>query len=153
MSFFGSLDTSASALSAQRLRLDIISQNMANANTTRTEQGGAYKKKNVIFEEITNNSKEKFSNVYNRSKLKNMTNSNNNGVRVKEIVEDRTQGTMIYDPNNPDANEQGYVEQSNVNIIDEMVDMISASRSFEANVNAFNSTKSIFNKALEIGNK
>lgn len=145
MSFFGSLDTSASGLTAQQLRLDVISQNIANVNTTRTESGGAYKRKSVIFEEIQNEAGS-FSSILNKKKQ-----DGNNGVRVARIVEDQTQGTIVYDPNHPDANEQGYVEMSNVNIVDEMVNMISASRSYEANVNSFNSTKAMFTKALEIG--
>ena len=145
MSFFGSLDTSASGLTAQQLRLDVISQNIANVNTTRTESGGAYKRKSVIFEEIQNEAGS-FSSILNKKKQ-----DGNNGVRVARIVEDQTQGNMVYDPTNPDANEQGYVEMSNVNIVDEMVNMISASRSYEANVNSFNSTKAMFTKALEIG--
>lgn len=145
MSFFGSLDTSASGLTAQQLRLDVISQNIANASTTRTEDGGPYKKKSVIFEQVQNDANS-FSSI-----LKKKKQSGNNGVRVSQIVEDETQGTLVYDPTNPDANEAGYVEMSNVNVIDEMVNMISASRSYEANVNAFNSTKTMFTKALEIG--
>lgn len=145
MSFFGSLDTSASGLTAQQLRLDIISQNIANASTTRTEDGGPYKRKSVLFEQVQNDANS-FSSI-----LKKKKQSGNNGVRVSQIVEDETQGTLVYDPTNPDANEAGYVEMSNVNVIDEMVNMISASRSYEANVNAFNSTKTMFTKALEIG--
>ena len=147
MSFFGSLDTSASGLTAQRLRLDVISQNMANASTTRTDSGGPYKRKTVVFEQIQNDvNKSSFSAVLNKKKQ-----SGNNGVRVAEIVEDQSEGNLVYDPNHPDANEQGYVEMPNVNVIDEMVNMISASRSYEANVNSFNSMKSMFTKALEIG--
>ncbi|MBE6021726.1 MAG: flagellar basal body rod protein FlgC [Cellulosilyticum sp.] len=146
MSFFGSLDTSASGLTAQRLRLDVISQNMANASTTRTEDGGPYKKKNVVFEQIQNEVGTSFSSVLNKKRQ-----SGNNGVRVAQIVEDQSEGTLVYDPSHPDANAEGYVEMPNVNIIDEMVDMISASRSYEANVNSFNSMKSMFTKALEIG--
>ena len=146
MSFFGSLDTSASGLTAQRLRLDVISQNMANASTTRTESGGPYKRKSVVFEQIQNDVNANFGAVLNKKKQ-----SGNNGVRVAQIVEDQSEGTLVYDPSHPDANAQGYVEMPNVNIIDEMVNMISASRSYEANVNSFNSMKSMFTKALEIG--
>ena len=147
MSFFGSLDTSASGLTAQRLRLDVISQNMANASTTRRDSGGPYKRKTVVFEQIQNDvNKSSFSAVLNKKKQ-----SGNNGVRVAEIVEDQSEGNLVYNPNHPDANEQGYVEMPNVNVIDEMVNMISASRSYEANVNSFNSMKSMFTKALEIG--
>lgn len=146
MSFFGSLDTSASGLTAQRLRLDIISQNMANASTTRTEEGGPYKRKSVVFEQVKNQTASSFSSILNEKKQ-----SGNNGVRVSEIIEDESQGSLVYDPSHPDANEQGYVQMPNVNTIDEMVNMISASRSYEANLNSFNSMKAMFTKALEIG--
>ena len=146
MSFFGSLDTSASGLTAQRLRLDVISQNMANASTTRTEEGGPYKKKSVVFEQVQNEPSNSFSSILNKKKQ-----SGNNGVRVAQIVEDESEGSLVYNPTHPDANEEGYVEMPNVNIIDEMVNMISASRSYEANVNSFNSMKAMFTKALEIG--
>lgn len=146
MSFFGSLDTSASGLTAQRLRLDVISQNMANASTTRTEEGGPYKRKSVVFEQVQNESSNSFSSVLNKK-----IQSGNNGVRVAQIVEDESEGSLVYDPTHPDANEEGYVEMPNVNTIDEMVNMISASRSYEANVNSFNSMKAMFTKALEIG--
>lgn len=146
MSFFGMLDTSASGLTAQRLRLDVISQNMANASTTRTEDGGVYKRKTVVFEQIQNDVNANFSAVLNKKKQ-----NGSNGVRVAQIVEDQSEGSLVYDPSHPDANAEGYVEMPNVNVIDEMVNMISASRSYEANVNAFNSTKAMFTKALEIG--
>lgn len=146
MGFFGSLDTSASGLTAQRLRLDVISQNMANASTTRTEEGGPYKRKSVVFEQIQNEPSGSFSSILNKKKQ-----SGNNGVRVAQILEDESEGSLVYDPTHPDANEEGYVEMPNVNVIDEMVNMISASRSYEANVNSFNSMKSMFTKALEIG--
>lgn len=155
MGFFGSLDTSASALTAQRLRLDIISQNMANISTTRTDSGGPYQKKNVVFEQVTNDTNTHFNTILPNANfntiLKNKMQRGSNGVRVAEIVTDQSPGTLVYDPYHPDANAQGYVEMPNVNIIDEMVDMISASRSYEANINAFNAMKSMFTSALEIG--
>lgn len=144
MGFFGSMDTSASGLTAQRLRLDIISQNIANANTTRTPEGGPYKRKAVIFESINNS--ESFSNVLNRYVA-----AKNNGVRVSQIVEDNKPFPIIYDPTHPDADEKGYVQLSNVNTVEEMVNMISASRSYEANVTTFNTMKAMVSKALEIG--
>ena len=146
MSFFGSLDTSASGLTAQRLRLDVISQNMANASTTRTQEGGPYKRKSVVFEQVQNQTSTSFSSILNQKKQ-----SENNGVRVVEIIEDESQGALVYNPSHPDANEEGYVQMPNVNTIDEMVNMISASRSYEANLNSFNSMKAMFTKALEIG--
>lgn len=146
MSFFGSLDTSASGLTAQRLRLDVISQNMANVSTTRTANGGPYKRQSVVFEQIQNNKSKSFASVLNQKQE-----NGNNGVRVAKIVEDKSQGSLVYNPSHLDANKDGYVEMPNVNIVDEMVNMISASRSYEANVNSFNSMKSMFTKALEIG--
>lgn len=144
MSFFGSMDTSASGMTAQRLRLDIISQNMANANTTRTAEGGAYKRKGVIFESV--NQSNSFSNI-----LGQYTTNNHKGVRVAEIVTDESPSPVVYNPKHPDANAEGYVEMPNVNTVDEMVNMISASRSYEANVTAFNAMKAVAIKALEIG--
>ena len=127
MSFFSSLDTSASALTAQRLRMDVISQNMANVDTTRTEDGGPYKRKTVLFQEI--GSKGSFAQYLGKA----MDSDVGQGVRVSRIVEDDTPGSRIYDPSHPDADEDGYVTNSNVNIVEEMVNMISASRSYEAN--------------------
>lgn len=144
MSFFGSMDTSASGMTAQRLRLDVISQNIANANTTRTEEGGAYKRKAVIFESANQNPS--FGQV-----LSGYTGSGSKGVRVAQIVTDETPSPVVYNPTHPDANAEGYVEMPNVNTVDEMVNMISASRSYEANVTAFNAMKAVASKALEIG--
>ncbi len=145
MSFFDSMNTAASGLTAQRFRLDIISQNIANANTTRTENGGPYKRKAVIFEQIQNEGD--FASILN--KKKNL--SGTNGVRIAKVVQDDSQGALVYNPTHPDANAQGYVEMPNVNTIDEMVNMISASRSYEANVTSFNTAKAMFEKTLEIG--
>lgn len=144
MSFFGSMDTSVSGLSAQRLRLDVISQNIVNVETTRTPEGGAYKRKGVIFENIQN--PVNFDEVMGK-----YTQSKSNGVRVSQIVEDDTPFKSVYNPTHPDANAEGYVQMPNINQIDEMVNMISASRAYEANVTAFNNMKSMITKALEIG--
>ena len=144
MSFFGSMNTSASGMTAQRLRLDVISQNLANTNTTRTENGGAYKRKAVIFETAINEAS--FNNV-----LGQYSAATYNGVRVSQVVTDNTPSPVVYNPTHPDANAEGYVEMPNVNTVDEMVNMISASRSYEANVTAFNAMKAMAAKALEIG--
>lgn len=144
MSFFGSMDTSASGLTAQRLRLDIISQNIANANTTRTAEGGPYQRKAVIFESASNPSQ--FNAILNKYEK-----GRNNGVRVAKIAKDEKEFPIVYDPTHPDADERGYVRMPNVNQVEEMVNMISASRSYEANVTAFNTMKSMATKALEIG--
>ncbi len=145
MSFFGSLDTSATALTAQRLRMDVISQNMANVDTTRTEKGGPYKRKVVLFQEI--GSKASFAQYLGKA----MDSDVGQGVRVTRILDDETPGSLTYDPTHPDANEDGYVTNSNVNIVEEMVNMISANRSYEANITAINTTKSMIAKTLEIG--
>lgn len=147
MSFFGSMDASATGLSAQRLRLDIISQNLANVNTTKTANGGPYKRKGVIFEEISNT--QSFQSVLEKTQIG--SDFSGKGVRVAEIFEDQQESPLVYDPSHPDANEEGYVAMPNVNSVEEMINMISANRSYEANVRAFNSQKAMITKALEIG--
>ncbi|AEE91363.1 flagellar component of cell-proximal portion of basal-body rod [Tepidanaerobacter acetatoxydans Re1] len=140
MGFFNSLDISASGLTAQRLRLDTISNNIANANTTRTEEGGPFQRERVVFQE--RNTTGSFSNYLDQQKPA--------GVRVVAIEKDTAPFKALYDPTHPDADPSGYVMLPNVNIVTEMVDMISATRSYEANVTAINSAKSMMSKALEI---
>lgn len=146
MAFLNSLDISGSGLTAQKLRMDIISQNLANANSTVTETGEAYKRKLVVFSEKTG------SGNFNLS-LNDAINevSSFGGVEVSAIIEDNDAYKLEYDPANPLANKSGYVEIPAINTVEEMVDMMSASRSYEANVTAFNSIKSMAKKALEIG--
>jgi len=144
MGFFNSLDIGASGLTAQRVRMDTISQNIANINTTRTEDGTPYRRKDVVFEERSDS----FSSV--------LANASNNlsagqGVRVTKIVEDSSDFKKQYDPGHPDADAEGYVSMPNVDVVTEMVNMISATRSYEANVTSINATKSMALKALEIG--
>jgi flagellar basal-body rod protein FlgC len=139
------MNVSASGLTAQRLRMDIISQNIANINTTRTENGEPYRRKTVLFEE--RKEQVPFSTVLKNS----IEQHNSSGVRVSAIVEDNSDFQTVYDPEHPDADENGYVRMPNVNIIEEMVNMISANRSYEANVTAINTNKSMALKALEIG--
>lgn len=146
MSFFTSINTSATALTAQTLRMDVISENIANVNTTKTADGTPYKRKTVVFEEIGD--KRPFASLFTEAYG---SNANGNGVHVNEIITDKKPGALVYDPTHPDANADGYVEQSNVNVVQEMTDMISASRSYEANVTAMNATKSMIAKTLEIG--
>lgn len=144
MALFNSMNVSASGMTAQRLRTDIIAQNIANVNTTRDENGEVYKRKNVIFNEkdVTG-----FSQILLRT-----AGTVGNGVKVTSIYTDEETPTkLVYDPSHPDANEDGYVEYPNVNTVQEMTDMIDASRSYEANVTAFNATKNMALKALEIG--
>jgi len=142
MSFLNALDTSASALTAQRVRMDVISQNIANIDTTRTAEGGPYRRKMTVFAAKGNDS---FSSYFNSAK------SAGQGVYVASIVDDMSAFRMEYDPTNPDANADGYVAYPNVNETVEMVDMMAATRSYEANVTAFNATKNMALKALEIG--
>jgi len=146
MSYFSALDASASALTAQRLRMDIISQNIANANTTRTEDGTPYRRKIVVFEE--NKESRPFSEYLTSASRERYL---ANGVKVSGIIEDSTPFKKVYDPGNPDADEEGYVEMPNVDVVTEMVNMISATRAYEANVTSINTTKSMAMKALEIG--
>ena len=146
MGYFSSLEIGASALTAQRLRMDTISQNIANANTTRTDKGTPYRRRMVVFEEKT--STVPFSEYLSKSSRDRYIGS---GVRVAKIVEDSSPFKKIYDPGNPDADAEGYVAMPNVDTITEMVNMISATRAYEANVTSINTTKSIAMKALEIG--
>ncbi|WP_094547442.1 flagellar basal body rod protein FlgC [Petroclostridium xylanilyticum] len=146
MSFFKALDISASGLSAQRLRMDLISQNISNADTTRTEKGTPYRRKVAVFEE--RDGSPSFSQYLSESSKARL---NTSGVRVSRIIEDSSPFKRIYNPGHPDADQDGYVLMPNVDIMTEMVNMISATRSYEANVTAINSTKSMAMKALEIG--
>lgn len=144
MAFLSSLDISASALTAQRLRMDVISENIANIDTTRTATGGPYRRRYVIFQE---QSAKPFSQYLDDS----MNSSAGQGVYVSNIAEDQSAFTLKYDPSNPDANTDGYVQMPNVDLSTEMVDMMSATRSYEANITAVNATKSMAMTALEIG--
>ncbi|MDR1060135.1 MAG: flagellar basal body rod protein FlgC [Clostridiales bacterium] len=146
MGYFGALSISASGLTAQRLRMDTISQNIANVNTTRTADGNPYRRKVALFEERVSPT---LFDGYLRSAAKG--DSIGNGVRVARVFEDQAAFRTVYDPSHPDADAEGYVSMPNVDVVTEMVNMISATRSYEANVTALNATKSICTKALEIG--
>ncbi len=151
MSFFESMRVSATGLTAQSLRMDVISENIANVDTIRTEDGGPYKQKSVIFQE--EGAREPFDSVFKNQVFRNATGyeQTGQGVEVTEIAVDDSQGVLVYDPTNPYANKDGYIEKSNVNIVEQMVNMISASRSYESNVTAMNTTKTMITKTLEIG--
>lgn len=146
MSFFNGIDTSASGLAAQRVRLDVISQNIANANTTRTAKGTPYRRKMVLFKEKQGSLSFEHYLSENQRKFAEV-----NGVKVEGIVEDQRALNKVYNPSHPDADAEGYVDMPNVNIVEEMVDMISATRAYEANVTAMNASKSMAMKALDIG--
>ncbi len=147
MGMFMGIDTAASGLTAERLRMDVISNNIANANTTRTENGGAYRRRYVVFSPRT---REPMSFEQALSKATGGKKSVGEGVRAVAIMEDQQQGPMVYEPGHPDANADGYVEKPNVNIVSEMVDMITAHRAYEANTTSINAAKAMFSKALEI---
>ncbi len=146
MSIFDSFNINASGMTAERYRMDIIAENVANAQTTRTEDGTPYRRKVVTFEERMEGA-QSF-----RSFLGSATDKfKGQGVRVGKLKEDNwTQMNMVYDPSHPDADENGYVTYPNVNIVTEMTNLIDASRSYEANATAFNSSKSIAMKGLEM---
>ena len=142
MSIFDSMQINASGLSLERLKLDTISTNIANVNTTRTEDGeGPYLKKEVVFEESL---KQVESSMAGQGTEKSF------GVKPTEIRENTEDIVMEYDPTNPDANEEGYVQQSNVNMADEMIDMMTTLRTYDANVTAMNASKEMLTKALQI---
>lgn len=144
MDFFSSMNVSSSALTAGRTRMNLISSNLANANATRTPEGGPYKRKDAVYAATP------VQNPFNRV-LDGATARQVRKVEVSEIVEDKNPPRLQYDPSHPDANPQGYVAMPNVNVVEEMTDMISATRSYEANVTAVQAAKSMAMKTLEIG--
>ncbi|MGL4520962.1 MAG: flagellar basal body rod protein FlgC [Bacilli bacterium] len=151
MGIFSGLNISASALTAQRLRMDVISSNFSNMESTRAKNVNGewqpYKRKMVVFEPVG----ESFSSVLQQQRNTNGSKASQGGVRVREITEDQTPGKLVYNPLHPDADNDGYVEMPNVDPLREMVDMMSATRSYEANVTVFNANKSMLTKSLEIG--
>jgi len=146
---FGGIDAAASGLTAERLRMDVISNNIANVNSTRTVDGGPFKRKYVVFQprEAEKNS---FSAMLEGAMNKGSKNRAGDGVRAIGIGTDDSMGKLVYDPGHPDANADGYVELPNVDIVTEMVDMITASRAYEANVTTINAAKSMAQQALNI---
>ncbi|HWR21895.1 MAG TPA: flagellar basal body rod protein FlgC [Feifaniaceae bacterium] len=149
MAFLSSLDISGSALTAQRLRMDVISQNIANANTTRAENGEAYRRRAVVFSERPGTAR--FSAFLNRAQEEQRDQVAGRGVVVSSIETDMSDFKIEYDPSHPDADEDGYVRYPNVNEVTEMVDMMAATRAYEASITALNATKNMALKALEIG--
>lgn len=144
MNFFDALHISSSGLSAQRLRMNLISSNLANVNTTRTSEGGPYRKKEAVF--AASQQEQGFQNILD-SQLKGKTSE----VKVLGVVESSAPFQLKYDPAHPDADKKGFVKMPNVNLVEEMVNMISATRSYEANVAAVSAAKKMALKALEIG--
>jgi flagellar basal-body rod protein FlgC len=162
---FTDLNISASGMRAQRIMQNTISSNLANVETTRTEQGGPYRRQFPVFAADSNQSDVRIVNQ--EIKLQGVTTQENhmpipplgfpkdkrffgNGVRVDQIREDTRPPRMVYDPSHPDADPNGYVAMPNINVVEEMTNMITATRAYEANVTAFNASKSMYTQALQI---
>ena len=154
MAFFSSMNIVGSGMTAQQARLDVISENITNINTTRTESGGAYRRKITIMQ--SESGKNGFREAMSRAARKGHAISNRGfeqagGVKIVEIAEDQTEMPFIYDPTHPDANEEGYVEMPNVTLVKEVTDAMAASQAFNANVTAFNALKQVVQRGLDIG--
>ena len=144
MDFLSAIDISSSALNAERIRMNTISSNIANANVTETPEGGPYRRKDVVLQSVPQ--KESFGDI-----LEDMMDEPLQRVEVSEIKSDQGAPRLVYNPNHPDANTEGYVAMPNVNPVEEMVNMLNASRSFEANVTALDTSKAMAMKAIELG--
>jgi flagellar basal-body rod protein FlgC len=144
MDLYDALHTSSTGLAAQRLRMNLISANLANVNTTRTPEGGPYRRKEVVFE--ARPQREAFREV-----LRSRQNQRPAAVHATRIIEDQRPPVVKYAPHHPDADEKGYVRLPHINVMEEMVNMISATRSYEANITAVRAAKDMALKALEIG--
>ena len=154
MGFLNTINIVGSGLTAQQLRLDIVAENVTNSQTTRTENGGgAYRRKIVVFEAVSG--RNTFRDVMARASIKAVPNTvappNAGGVRVTRILEDDLPMKIVYDPTHPDADEDGYLEMPNVDMVKEIADAMAASRAFASNVTAFNTLKSVISSGLEIG--
>lgn len=146
MSFLSSLNVNVSGMTAQRHRVNTISENIANAETTRTAEGGPYRRREVVFASVAND--RTFE-----EELRNQDRSLSNSTEVKVVgvVPDNRPPVLKYEPGHPDANEEGYVEMPNINTMEEMANLMMASRSYEANIAAFNATKNMAQSALDLG--
>ena len=152
MAFLSTINIIGSGITAQHLRLDVISENVTNINTTRTEGGGAYRRKVTVFQ--AEDGRDRFRNVLARTRdglVSNARAASTGGVRVVEIGEDPSDFKLKYDPTDPDANEEGYVEMPNVDMVKEMTDAMAAAQAYASNVTAFNTLKTVIAQGLEIG--
>ena len=153
MAFLSSMNIIGSGLTAQQLRLDVIGENVTNVNTTRTEGGdGAYRRKMVVFQAVSG--KDSFREAMAKASMglaPNRGYDTAGGVRVVQIAEDPTDMKLVYDPTHPDANEEGYVEMPNIDMVKEIADAMAANQAYSANVTAFNTLKSVVARGLEIG--
>jgi flagellar basal-body rod protein FlgC len=143
MSLFDAIDTAATGLSAERLRMDVTAENLANAQTTRGADGKAYRRKVVVLEEVA-------PSTFGSTLHGVMRGADTKGVKVAQIAQDGTPNRLVYDPGHPDADARGYVSMPNVQPVTEMVDLITASRGYEANVTVMQTSKQMFTKTLEI---
>lgn len=147
MGLFDAMNASASALTAERLRMDVTAENLANAQSTRGADGQPYRRKEVVLQQKEGAS---FRSALDGAMSRGRSTDAGGGVQVAGIVEDQSAFRLQYDPGHPDANAEGYVEMPNVNSVTEMVDLISAQRGYEANVTAINTAKQMFSKTLDI---
>jgi len=148
MGMFDSLNVSATGLTAERLRMDVTAENLANAQTTRGADGQPYRRKEVVLAEVQSGGFG--SQLAKAIGAGSASGTQPGGVEVAGITQDQTPGKLVYDPGHPDADEEGYVRMPNVDTVAEMVDLISASRAYEANVTAMNSAKQMFSKTLDL---
>ena len=148
MAFLSSMNVVGSGLTAQQFRLDVISENITNISTTRTEAGGPYRRKMVVLQEVAEQTP--FQAALSRA-MGGDTQTQRGGVQVTQVVEDPSDFKLVYDPTHPDANAEGYVEMPNVDLIKEMADAMAANQAYSANVTAFNVLKQVAAKGLEIG--
>jgi flagellar basal-body rod protein FlgC len=146
MGLFDAINASGSGLTAERLRMDVTAENLANAQTTRGADGQPYRRKEVVLQERDGG----FGAALDTAMARGASSGGAGGVQVAGIIEDQSDFKLVYDPGHPDANADGYVQMPNVNPVTEMVDLISASRGYEANVTAIQTAKTMFSKTLDI---
>ena len=155
MAFLSSINIIGSGITAQHLRLDVISENITNINTTRTQdgEGGAYRRKCVVFQAETgrNTFRDALAAASGQRLVSNARYNRTAGVKVAGIIEDESDFKLKYDPTDPDANEEGYVEMPNVDMVKEMTDAMAAAQAYASNVTAFNTLKTVIAQGLEIG--
>jgi flagellar basal-body rod protein FlgC len=150
MGLFDAIDISGSGLSAERLRMDVVAENLANAQTTKDASGNPYKRKEVVLQEVGGSGFGAALAGALGARASSSGSPAGQGVQVSGIVQDATPGKQVYDPGHPDANAQGYVTMPNVDPVTEMVDLITASRSYEADVTAMQTSKQMFTKTLDL---
>ena len=150
MGLFDAINSAGSALTAERLRMDVTAENLANAQSTRGADGQPYRRKEVVLQQSGGGFGQALNAAMGTPGARAASSGGQGGVEVAGIVEDQAEFKLVYDPGHPDANAEGYVEMPNVNPVTEMVDLISASRGYEANVTAIQTAKTMFSKTLDI---